>query len=69
MFFLNSQNKRNTSKIKKRKSHSQLKDQENSPKKNNETDLFRLIDTDFKKEIMKTLKELRKMIDRNAEEL
>ena len=34
---------------------------------NNETDLFSLIDTEFKKEVMKTLKELRKVIDRNAE--
>lgn len=30
-------------------------------------DLFSLIDTNFKKEIMKILKELRKVMDRNAE--
>ena len=50
------------------RNHSQLKDQENfSEGTNNETDFFSLIDTDFKKEIMKILKELRKAIDRNAE--
>lgn len=30
-------------------------------------DLFSLIDTSFKKEVMKILKELRKAMDRNAE--
>ena len=44
MFLLNFQNKRNTSKMKK-------KDQENSPEKENEIDLFSLIDNNFKKEI------------------
>ena len=34
---------------------------------NNETDLFSLIDTEFKKEVMKILKELRKAINRKAE--
>ena len=54
--------------MKKQRNHSQLKDQGNSPERtNNETDLFTLIDTDFKKEIMKILKELRKAIYRNAE--
>ena len=52
----------------KQKNHSQLKDQENSPERtNNETDLFSLIDTEFKKEIIKILKELRRTIDRNAD--
>ena len=37
------------------------------PRNNNETDLFSLTDTNFKKEIMKILKELRKAIDRNAD--
>ena len=32
-----------------------------------EIDLFSLTDTKFKKEIMRILKELRKVIDRNAE--
>ena len=54
--------------MKKQRNHSQLKDQENfSEGTSNETDFFSLIDTDFKKEIMKILKELRKAIDRNAE--
>ena len=45
-----------------------MKDQENSPERiNNETDIFSLIDTKFKKEIMKILKELRKVINRNAD--
>ena len=54
--------------MKKQRNHSQLIDQENSPERtNNETDLFSLIDTKFKKEIMKILKDLRKAIDRNAD--
>ena len=54
--------------MKKQRNHSQLKDQENSPEgTNNETDLFSLIDTEFKKEVMKMLKELRKVIDRNSD--
>ena len=61
MFLLYSQSKRNISKIKKQRNHSQLKDQEHSPERtNNEADLFRLIDTYFKKEITKILKELRR---------
>ena len=68
MFPLNSQTKRYISKMKKQRKHSQLKNQENSPEgTNNETDLFSLIDTKFKKEVMKILKELRKAIDRNAD--
>ena len=54
--------------MKKQKNHSQLKDQENSPEEtNNETDLFSLTDTNFKMEVMKILKELRKAIHRNAD--
>ena len=35
----------------KQRNHSQLKDQDNSPERtNNETDLFSLTDTDFKKD-------------------
>ena len=42
------------------KNHSQLKEQENSPDAtNNETDLCSPIDTEFKREIVKILKELR----------
>ena len=55
-------------KVKKQRNYFQLKDRENSPERtNNATDLFSLIDTKFKKEIMKILKELRKAIDRNAD--
>ena len=68
MFLLNSQSKRNISKMKKQRNHYQLKDQENSPERtNNETDLLSLTGTDFRKERMKILKELRKAIKRNAE--
>ena len=46
--------------MKKHRNHSQLKEQENSPQgTNNETDLCSLIDTKFKKEIVKILKDLR----------
>ena len=60
MFSLNLQNKKNISKMKKFRNHSKLKEQENSPEgENNETDFYSLIDTEFKKEIVKILKELR----------
>ena len=42
--------------MKNQRNHSQLKDQGNSPEgTNNETDLFSLTDTEFKKEVMKIL--------------
>ena len=48
--------------MKKQRNHFQLKDQENSPERtNNDIDFFRLIDTDFKKEMMKILKELSRL--------
>ena len=48
-------------------SHSQLKEQENSPEAaNNETDLFSLTDTKFQKKVIKIPKELRVGIHRNA---
>lgn len=56
----NSQSKRN---ISKNEEVEELKEQENSPENkqiNNETGLYSLKDTEFKKEIMKILKELRK---------
>ena len=54
--------------MKKYRNHSQIKDQENSSERiNNETDLFSLSDMKFKKEIVETLKELRKDIYRNAD--
>ena len=50
----NSEKKKNTSKMKKHRNHSQLKQQENSPKAvNNETDLCSLTDFEFKWEIVK----------------
>ena len=54
--------------MKKKRKHSQLIDQENSLEGiKNETDLFRLIERGFKKEVLKILKKLRKAIDRNAD--
>ena len=54
--------------MKKQRNDFQLKDKENFPEgtTSNERDLFRLIDTEFKKEEMKILTELRKAINRNA---
>ena len=52
--------KRNINKMKKLRNHSQLKEHENSPEAaNNETNLCSLTDTEFKKEIVKIMKELR----------
>ena len=51
----------------KQRNHSQLKEQENSPEKtNNQKDLSSLLDLEFKKEVIKILKEIRKAINRNA---
>ena len=51
----------------KLRNHSQLKQQENSPKAvNNETDLWSLADFEFKREIVKILKELREDMNNNA---
>ena len=55
-------------KMKKLRNHSQLKQQENSPKAvNNETDLCSLTDIEFKREVLKTLKELREDMNSNAD--
>ena len=55
-----SKKKKTTSKMKKLGSQPQLNQQENSPKAvNNETDLCSLTDLEFKREIVKILKELR----------
>ena len=52
----------------KKQNNYPLKDQENSPEgKNNENDLFSIIDTQFKKEIIKILKELKKAINTNVD--
>ena len=46
--------------MKKLRNYSQLKEQENSPQAaNNETDLCSPTDTEFKREIVKLLKELK----------
>ena len=53
--------------MKKQRSHSQLKDQDNSPERtNNETDHSSLLGPGFKKEVMKILKKSRKAINRSA---
>lgn len=44
-----------------------LKEQGNSPQKTDEADLFSLKGTEFKKEIIKIPKELRKTVDKNAD--
>ena len=54
--------------MKKQRNHCLLKYQENSPEgTSNETDLFGLTDIEFKKEVMKVLKELGKAINKNAD--
>ena len=45
--------------MKKLRNHSQLKEQENSPKAANHLKQWSLIDTEFKRETVKILKELR----------
>ena len=46
--------------MKKLRNHSQLKEQENSTEEaNNETDIYSLIDTEFKRETVKVLKVLK----------
>ena len=61
----NSQKKENTSTMKKHRNHSKLKQQEKSPKAvNKERDLCRLTDIEFKRDVLKILKELRE--DRNS---
>ena len=62
--------KKKISKMKKLRNHSQLKQQENSPKEvNNETEPFSPTDLDFKRDIVKILKELREDINSNADTL
>ena len=45
--------------MKKLRNHSQVKEQNSPETTKNETDLCNLIDTEFKREIVKILKELR----------
>ena len=55
--------KKTTSKMKKLRNHPQSNQQEESPKTvNNQTDLCSLTDLEFKREIVKILKELREDI-------
>ena len=62
--------KKTTSKMKKLRNHPQLNQQENSPKAiNNETDLCSLTKFEFKREIVKILKELREDMNSNADSL
>ena len=54
--------------MKKLRKHPQLNQQENSPKAvNNEIDLCSLTDLEFKREIVKILKELREDMNNNAD--
>ena len=54
--------------MKKHRNHSQLKEQENSLEgAKNEIGLFSLIDAEFKKEVMKILKELRTVINNSTD--
>ena len=54
--------------MKKQRNYSQSKEQEKSPKKiNNETGLSSLPDPEFRTEVIKMLKELRKIINRNID--
>ena len=58
------------SKMKNLRNHSQLNQQENSPKAiNNETELCRLTDLEFKREIVKILMELREDMNSNSDSL
>lgn len=60
MLSINSQDKKNIRKIQDVRNHRQLKEQENSSEgSNNATDLCSLTETEFKREILKILKELR----------
>ena len=62
--------KKNTSKTKKLRNHSQLKQQEKTPKVvNNETELYCLTYLEFKRETVKILKELREDVNSNADSL
>ena len=54
--------------MKKLRKHSQLKQQKNSPKAvNNEIDLCSLTGIEFKREVLRILKELREVMKSNAD--
>ena len=68
MLSLNLENKKNISKMKKFRKHFQLKEQENSPEgANNKVGLCSLTDTEFKKETVEILKELRADMNSNTD--
>ena len=53
--------------MKKQRNFFQLEEQNSPERTNNETDLSSLLDLKFKKEVIKILKELRKIISKNAD--
>ena len=67
MLPLTSQSKKDISKMKKHRIHYKLKEQNSSKGENNKTDFCSLKNTEFKKEVMKILKELRTAIGSNAD--
>ena len=64
---LNSQKKKNISKMKKLRNHSQLKEHDSHEAANKETDLCSLTYTEFKREVFKILKEVREDMNSNAD--
>lgn len=67
LFLLNSSSKTNSSKCRCRVITPIKRSRRFPERTKNETDLFSLTDTEFNKDIMKTLKELRKVINTNAD--
>ena len=53
--------------MKKQRNFSQLEEQNSPERTSNETDLSSLLDLKFKKEVIKMLKELKKIISKNAD--
>ena len=68
--YTSTKKKKTTSKTKKLRNHSQLNQKENSPKVvNKETDFCGLTHFEFKREIVKILKEFREDMNCNADSL
>ena len=53
--------------MKKQRNFSQLEEQNSPERTSSETDLSSLLDLKFKKEVIKMLKELKKIISKNAD--
>ena len=53
--------------MKQQRNYCQLKEEKSSERTNNEADVTSLLDPEFKKEVIKMLKELKKIINRNAD--